>query len=80
MKKLISFEALVGDFTVYNKREIIKTVCELKDDQKQIALFSLNDMNIIFFLISICNKTMIYIFNQIRRRLKVRILVHWQVF
>jgi len=80
MKKLISFEALVGDFTVYNKREIIKTVCELKDDQKQIALFSLNDMNIIFFLISICNKTMIYIFNQIRRRLKVRILIHWQVF
>ena len=80
MKKLISFEALVGDFTVYNKREIIKTIRELKDDQKQIALFSLNDMNIIFFLISICNKTMIYIFNQIRRRLKVRILIHWQVF
>lgn len=80
MKRLISFEALVGDFTVYNKREIIKTIRELEDGQKQIAVFSLNDMNIIFFLISICNKTMIYIFNQIRRRLKVRILVHWQVF
>ncbi len=76
----MSFEALAGDFTVYGKRENVKIIRELEDSQKQIAVFSLNDMNIIFFLISICNKTMIYIFNQIRRRLKVRILVHWQVF
>ena len=76
----MSFEALAGDLTVYGKRENVKIIRELEDSQKQIAVFSLNDMNIIFFLISICNKTMIYIFNQIRRRLKVRILVHWQVF
>lgn len=80
MKRLMFFEALAGDLTVYSKRENVKIIRELEDGQKQIAVFSLNDMNIIFFLISICNKTMIHIFNQIRRRLKVWILVHWQVF
>jgi hypothetical protein len=40
MKRLISFEALVGDLTVYGKRENVEIIRELEDGQKQIAVLS----------------------------------------
>ena len=49
-EKINIFEALAlaGDLTVYGKRENVKIIRELEDGQKQIAVLSLNDKNIIF--------------------------------